>query len=529
MMKRKLYLLLSGAMLYGSSLTVYADTGNAVSDIMNDTRFEGAMSTIDWLSGFIDHYMTMAITLVAFFIISMALFRNVCAAAYCSNSKFWNKVAEAHEAAEGASLASLVQGIKGLPQKSWGGQGGIKGAILCLIPNIKALTDFDDVDMEPKHYWMKAIPQMLACIIIGVFVYNGYYRDTASVVGEMGSEVISRALASVNPSDMIDTITLTTGTPDNIYEKDNTTLGEMNYEISMELYKAFRSAWDISDTNQKTVLMRNCEAMADNLTRNITYFKVSDVNSNKVMKLTGLHVTTVGASNNGSDNVALGNSTWTGSHGCNGDAAIAFGANQSDGTTYNFSVYHIGPTVNNETTNTSQYYSISSYCKVTGTLVQEDGDQSKQDTSIVASGASVIGGGITINTLGVELTTSEQLENANGGDGRQVPFALIDDTTNFAKITAAVKTALETGLNTENSGGTYAIGDITCVRTNDGKYTATNAYLANFSGGTATFNLKCDVTYTYTFTPEGGAAESEKQATAKAIIPIKIVASGGGN
>ena len=46
-----------------------------------------------------------------------------------------------------------------------------QGSRLLTNVNIKAFTDFDDADIEPKAYFMKAIPQMCACVIIGIFIF----------------------------------------------------------------------------------------------------------------------------------------------------------------------------------------------------------------------------------------------------------------------------------------------------------------------------------------------------------------------
>lgn len=254
------FILLSVCLLI--CLTTNVQAADAVADIMNNERFNGAINTISWLTGIVDHYSTMAITLVAFFIIAAAFLKNVCAGAYCANSKFWNKVAEAHESMEAKTLANVKDYFAG------GGimntsVGGIGQAILVLIPNIKALTDFDDVEMEPKQYWIKAIPEMLLCICIGVFIYNGYYRDTAAVVGDFGSEVCHRVFTSVNPASFVDTITRTSRTPENIYAADKSLQGKFNHKFSMELYKVLLSeSKEISDFEQKTALMRDCENKA---------------------------------------------------------------------------------------------------------------------------------------------------------------------------------------------------------------------------------------------------------------------------
>lgn len=266
------------------------DTGDAVADIMNDQRFAGAISSISWLTERIDYWFTMAITAVAFFIISSSLLKNVCAGAYCSNHKFWDKVAEAHEKAEALSISSAMEYFKSKGFMNTTG-GGLRDGILCLIPNIKALTDFDDVDVAPKQYWMKAIPQMLGCIIIGVFVYNGYYRDTAATVGNFGSEICERVFASVDPIVFVDKLTQTSKAPENIFKNDATLEGEMDYEISMAIYKAYKSGCKgLSGYEQKCAVMRDCEKIAQTFTdeySNELFSSVKDVE----YSLSGLKVT----------------------------------------------------------------------------------------------------------------------------------------------------------------------------------------------------------------------------------------------
>lgn len=238
---------------------------NAVSDIMTSDRFTGAVETISWLTDIVDYYFAMAITATAFFIISAALLKNACAGAYCSNPKFWNKVAEAHESMEAKTLANVKDffGSGGIMNTS---AGGLSQALLAIVPNIKAFTDFDDVEMEPKQYWIKAIPQMLACVVIGVFIYNGYYRDTASLVGNFGSEICNRVFTSVDPSSFIDTLTRTSKTPPNIYAEDPSLQGEFNHAFSTEMYKvALGDCKDIKDYEDKTRLMRDAENAAQAL------------------------------------------------------------------------------------------------------------------------------------------------------------------------------------------------------------------------------------------------------------------------
>lgn len=206
------------------------DTGNAVNDILRNDRFSGAISSIQVITDFVDIWFIRVISVISFFIISAALLKNVCAGAYVSNDKFWDQVDEAHKANEAISLAQIGGFITG---GGWqqASTGSVKKFLFGIIPNIKALTDFEDADIEPKAYFMRSIPQMIACVCIGIFIYNGYYRDTAAQVGQMGSVIIDKTLNSVDPESLVNTVFNSTSWPDFPWKGDQSTQGKMYQEL----------------------------------------------------------------------------------------------------------------------------------------------------------------------------------------------------------------------------------------------------------------------------------------------------------
>lgn len=274
-----LTLLLSMTMMLGTSMTVFAtegsanteqtvvqegvmvhDSGTAVEDILMNPRFEGAISSITWLTNIIDNYFIMIISVVAFFIISAALLKNVCAGAYCANSKFWDKVDTAHKRTEALSIASVKNyfGGKQFMNTTLGGEGGIGQFFLGFVPNIKAFTDFEEADIEPKAYFMKSIPQMIACVIIGIFIYNGFYRDTAATVGEMGSVLIDRTLKSVNPESFVNKLFNQTSWPKFAWNGDKSREGQFYLELCKELKSLVASnCTDITSSNDKANVVAN--------------------------------------------------------------------------------------------------------------------------------------------------------------------------------------------------------------------------------------------------------------------------------
>lgn len=273
----------------GGELTTtgISDTGNAIQDIMNNPRFEGAISSISKITGFVDIWFARIISLVSFFIISAALLKNACAGAYVANSKFWDKVADAHQKTEALSL----QNLRNIGQSVQSANvGSIKDLLLGFIPNIKAFTDFDDADIEPKAYFMKAIPQMIACVVIGIFIYNGYYRDTAATVGEMGSVMIERTLGSVNPDSFINKIFNTTGWPKSPWDQDKSREGKWKQAIYSELKSIAASNYtDITSSQQKAAAVSGMAQMVQDACATIdTASKATPDSEGYVFEMSGI-------------------------------------------------------------------------------------------------------------------------------------------------------------------------------------------------------------------------------------------------
>jgi len=234
---------------YNGSL--YVDTApNAIDEILHDPRFNGAVEQIQWLTKIFDQFSVQLISVCAFLIIGAAFIKNALAGAYCANSKFWDKVADAHAKRDALNF-SAVKGYFTGGQYQNTTLAGFKDGLLWLVPNIKAFTDFDDADIQPKQYFMKSIPQMCLCVIIGIFIYNGYYRDTAAVVGEFGSEAFNRVMTAASPSEFLDKITQTTGMPTLITDGRTDVQGKLLNKIADAGRKACITEYNLTSSAQK--------------------------------------------------------------------------------------------------------------------------------------------------------------------------------------------------------------------------------------------------------------------------------------
>lgn len=234
------------------------DYSQVTNDILINPKYEGAIKSVEFITNWIDTGFGMVITMVAFLIILVAMFKNVLAGAYCAYPKFWDEVDTAHQAVRAESWMSRFKGSV-LTPNSWSNE-SFSHAIMRLLPNIKSLTAFESDTVSAKSYFIRAIPQMIVCIIIGAFIYNGYYRDTAAKVVDFGSEMIERTLLEVNPVAVFDHFTSSAGRPD--FSTDNAVLDKDKTinEVSTSIYNAVIGEYnDIKGAEAKRALANAIE------------------------------------------------------------------------------------------------------------------------------------------------------------------------------------------------------------------------------------------------------------------------------
>lgn len=203
--------LICSSVAFASGLGMGSD---ATVDILGGDRFSGAVQWVNKIGKIVDNWFMAFISFVSFFIISASCLRNVLAGAYCVFPKFWDKVYEAHQNAQDLSISSIQSYFTG---GGWKGTstGSVTQFLLRLLPNIKVLTDFENAqDPDYKQYFMRAIPQCVVAVFVGVFIYNGYYRDVMIVTSQFGSRLTMNALTSVKPDDILYKLSNISGIPD---------------------------------------------------------------------------------------------------------------------------------------------------------------------------------------------------------------------------------------------------------------------------------------------------------------------------
>ena len=227
-----------------------AGSNKAIDELLNSERYEGAIESIGWLTGFMDNKFIMLISIVAWFIISVAVLRNVIAGAYAAYPRFWDKIAEYKENLQNSQGRNV---------------GKFNTAVIArffsfFIPNLKDMSDFHDDNIDPRSYFTVAIPQMILVIMIGVCIYNGYSRKLVTKIAEFGSIIIEKVILDTDPEAIYTTIFETAARPKTDSSSDNSTIGKYTNEVSNNIYaKIISNNTDIKSDSARSDLMRAIE------------------------------------------------------------------------------------------------------------------------------------------------------------------------------------------------------------------------------------------------------------------------------
>lgn len=185
------------------------NTGNAATDLFAPEWTTGNLFEIQGVVNVLGYIAVIVISVVGFGIVIFSILKNAISGLYVVNPPFWDRVDELKNDA--------VEGAKGLVNDTIGKSnnvaakklGGMLTTLLGFIPNIKALTDFDDSDgqvVDKKQYFIKSIPLLVCHIFIGALIFLGYPTKIATWFGNAGTYAIDAFLNNVDPVETIQRI-----------------------------------------------------------------------------------------------------------------------------------------------------------------------------------------------------------------------------------------------------------------------------------------------------------------------------------
>lgn len=163
-----------------------------IDSLFNIQWSKGNLGSINFIVQWLSWASVVLISIVGFGIVIFSIGKNALAGLYAVSPKLWDRVDEVKKANISAKQGSGNQLINIL---------GSIPTILCkALPNVKAMTEFDDEQISPKVYFMKSLPILCLQIFVGVFIFFGYPSQVANTVSKFGTGVLDVVFANVDPT-----------------------------------------------------------------------------------------------------------------------------------------------------------------------------------------------------------------------------------------------------------------------------------------------------------------------------------------
>ncbi len=144
---------------------------------------------------------SVIISVVGFLIVCSSILKNSTHGLYAVSPKFWDRVYDVKQ--EGIRSEAATGGGNNQISKFIG---TFTSFFLSLLPNVKAMTDFEKTQMDAKHYFMKSIPMMCVAIFIGVFIYLGYPAQVAGKFSQFGTFTLDMVMDAMDPEAIAESI-----------------------------------------------------------------------------------------------------------------------------------------------------------------------------------------------------------------------------------------------------------------------------------------------------------------------------------
>ncbi len=189
--------------------TLFVLATAAGQDLFSKQWTEGDLHSIQPIVNVLSTVSVWVISIVGFGIVIFSILKNAMSGLYVVNPNFFDRVSEVKNQA----VNGISNGINDVVGKTNGNVvaqrlGTFTTFMLKLIPDVRALTDFDGDGGDPraidkKQYFMRSIPLLVAQIFIGTFIFLGYPSKVAEWVGEAGTYAIDAFLNNADPVTLV--------------------------------------------------------------------------------------------------------------------------------------------------------------------------------------------------------------------------------------------------------------------------------------------------------------------------------------
>lgn len=234
---------------------------------------QGDLSQIQIITGPVGTFAMWVISIGGFFMVVLPLIRNVINGIVVVAPGLCDKIDQAHKTKLGLNQAEGGNQIQMVV-------GSFMTILLSLVPNFKAISDFDEGIKDPKSFMMTAIPKMCIYIFIGVFIYSGYPAIVAQKFSDGATSIIDMALNNVNPEVWAEKLPSKLSRPDFSTSDATDTLSVNTNKMSKELWGALTSKYTDLSKDNRTSLSHEVEKYCNGILS-----QVMDKSDSKLYKM----------------------------------------------------------------------------------------------------------------------------------------------------------------------------------------------------------------------------------------------------
>lgn len=220
-------------------------------NLFNPQWTTGRLESIAPIVSVVSMVAVWIISLGGLFLVILPIIRFVINAIVVSAPRLCEKVDEAHKASLNFDKNNVL--------------GSALTLFLKIVPNFKALSDFERGIQDPKTFFLKGIPMFCTYTFIGTFVHYGYFSKFGQKFSQMALGAIDLVLDNVDPAAAIDALPTFYAKPNFNTEDSTNPKDKAMYAISKALYARMSSKYSNLTKEARVSLARQIDTKVGSL------------------------------------------------------------------------------------------------------------------------------------------------------------------------------------------------------------------------------------------------------------------------
>lgn len=170
------------------------------SSVFNRAFTEGNVDVISTFAKVFGGACQIIISVIGFGIIMASIAKNAINGLYAVNPKLFDRVNDIKKAGTDFGKGHMNTNGNGMASNMMKCLGVGLWFVCSIIPNVKAMTDFDgEQPLDAKAYFTKSIPLLCLQVFIGVFIFFGYPSQVTKYISDFGTGCFDVVLTNVDP------------------------------------------------------------------------------------------------------------------------------------------------------------------------------------------------------------------------------------------------------------------------------------------------------------------------------------------